>query len=179
MLEHDPDGLSCAISPVPDHRHDSSGLSETRSGSRRTLREVRMIQSVRAFRVPWFHWIWFLISMGTITGLAAPLKWEQENGYRTAPFDVPATGKTGFTLLTPEQTHIRFTNNLSYGRSQTNQNLLNGSGVAAGDFDGDGLPDLYFCSLEGANALFRNLGNGRFEDVTASAGVACTHMSSR
>src|SRR5204862_1015120 len=39
--------------------------------------------------------------------------------------------------------------------------------------DGDGWCDLYFCGMEGRNALYRNLGNWRFEDVTASAGVAC------
>lgn len=46
-----------------------------------------------------------------------------------------------------------------------------GMGIAVGDFDGDGLPDLYFTNL-GANRLYRNLGGGRFEDVTSKAGVA-------
>jgi hypothetical protein len=45
-----------------------------------------------------------------------------------------------------------------------------GMGVAVGDFDGDGWDDLYLTSLN-ANHLLRNLG-GRFEDVTAEAGVA-------
>jgi hypothetical protein len=45
--------------------------------------------------------------------------------------------------------------------------------VAAGDVDGDGLVDLYFCALDNGNALYRNLGNGRFEDITAGAGVGC------
>jgi hypothetical protein len=45
-----------------------------------------------------------------------------------------------------------------------------GLGVAAADYDNDGLVDLYVTAL-GANHLFRNLGNGRFEDVTAKAGV--------
>ena len=40
-------------------------------------------------------------------------------------------------------------------------------GVAAFDFDNDGRPDLYF-----ANHLLRNTGNGRFQDVTAKAGLA-------
>ena len=48
-----------------------------------------------------------------------------------------------------------------------------GSGVAAGDVDGDGWCDLYFCRVEGGNVLYRNLGNGRFQDITAAAGVAC------
>ena len=48
----------------------------------------------------------------------------------------------------------------------------NGGGVAAGDIDGDGLPDLYFTSNLGSNRLYRNLGGFRFEDITARAGVA-------
>jgi hypothetical protein len=45
-----------------------------------------------------------------------------------------------------------------------------GFGVAVGDLDADGLPDLYLTNL-GPDRLYRNLGGGRFEDITASAGV--------
>ncbi|WP_435022207.1 CRTAC1 family protein [Tundrisphaera sp. TA3] len=44
---------------------------------------------------------------------------------------------------------------------------LFGMGVAVGDYDNDGDPDLYLTAL-GGNVLFRNEGNGRFEDVTAA-----------
>lgn len=46
-----------------------------------------------------------------------------------------------------------------------------GNGLAAADVDGDGLYDLYFVNQVGGNELWRNLGGGRFEDVTARAGV--------
>src|SRR5262245_9924898 len=46
-----------------------------------------------------------------------------------------------------------------------------GSGVCAGDFDGDGLLDLYVTNW-GPNVLFRNRGDGTFEDVAGKAGVA-------
>ncbi|HTF86984.1 MAG TPA: CRTAC1 family protein [Planctomycetota bacterium] len=47
-----------------------------------------------------------------------------------------------------------------------------GSGVAIADVDGDGKDDIYFCDFLGPNALYRNLGGMRFEDITAKAGVA-------
>jgi hypothetical protein len=46
-----------------------------------------------------------------------------------------------------------------------------GCGLAIGDFDGDGHDDIYFVNQLGANALYRNKGDGTFEDVTEKAGV--------
>jgi hypothetical protein len=81
--------------------------------------------------------------------------------------------QTGFTLLAPESTGLAFTNRLSEAEAAENQIRLNGSGIALGDVDGDGRCDVYLCGLGNANALFRNQGNWRFEDITAAAGVAC------
>ncbi|MBL9129247.1 MAG: CRTAC1 family protein [Verrucomicrobiales bacterium] len=47
-----------------------------------------------------------------------------------------------------------------------------GTGLAVADVDRDGWPDLYFVNQVGGNELWRGLGGGRFENVTASAGVA-------
>lgn len=47
------------------------------------------------------------------------------------------------------------------------------NGIAVGDFDGDGNDDLYVCEPAGLpNRLYRNRGDGSFEDVTGEAGVA-------
>lgn len=46
-----------------------------------------------------------------------------------------------------------------------------GSGLAVGDYDGDGLDDIYFVNQLGLNALFKNRGDGTFQDVTKAAGV--------
>ncbi|MEP6620104.1 MAG: CRTAC1 family protein [bacterium] len=46
-----------------------------------------------------------------------------------------------------------------------------GTGVCAADVDGDGLPDLYFVTQLGTNQLWKNLGGGKFKDITASAGL--------
>ena len=114
----------------------------------------------------------FAAILATFPISALALEWTNHNNFRVAQLPVPTTGKTGFTLLPPATTGITFTNFIAVERHLTNQILLNGSGVAAGDIDGDGWCDLYFCSTEGRNALYRNLGNWKFEDITAKAGVA-------
>ena len=47
-----------------------------------------------------------------------------------------------------------------------------GNGMAIADVDGDGLYDIYFTNQVGGNQLWKNIGGGRFRDITASAGVA-------
>jgi hypothetical protein len=80
-----------------------------------------------------------------------------------------------FELLKPEATGVTFANTLPEKPDFNPLNYLyyyNGGGVAAGDIDGDGLPDLYFTSNLGPNRLYRNKGNYQFEDITDKAGVA-------
>lgn len=47
-----------------------------------------------------------------------------------------------------------------------------GNGIAVADVDNDGWEDIYFLTQLGTNQLWRNLGNGKFEDITEQAGVA-------
>jgi cytochrome oxidase Cu insertion factor (SCO1/SenC/PrrC family) len=57
------------------------------------------------------------------------------------------------------------------GRSYKPAHYDHGNGVIIADVDVDGLPDIYFSNQAGSNRLYRNLGKGRFEDVTGRAGV--------
>ncbi len=75
-------------------------------------------------------------------------------------------GKHGFQEMMPKETGIHFSNQLTRDRAAENQIRTNGAGVAAGDYDGDGRCDLYFCNQQGPNALFRNLGNWKFKEIT-------------
>ncbi len=123
-------------------------------------------------------WLLFSLFIGSLNGRAAALQWETGEGYRVAKLPALASTKTGFTLLPAAQTGVDFTNVLTEARIMMNANLLNGSGVALGDYDGDGLCDIYLCDLNGRNALFRNLGNWQFTNVTDLAGVACPGQAS-
>ncbi len=118
--------------------------------------------------------VWLCLSLASSWTLA--LDWQEEKGFRSATLSVTTGTHAGFTLLAPDATGIDFTNILPEQRYRTNTVLLNGSGVAAGDVDGDGWCDLFFCGLGGRSALYRNLGNWRFVDITASAGLACPDL---
>ena len=86
---------------------------------------------------------------------------------RGAPsrFDLLDASRTGITFSNtlPEDTTFNILNYLYY---------YNGGGVAVGDINNDGLPDLYFTSNRGANRLYLNKGDYRFEDITERARVA-------
>lgn len=57
------------------------------------------------------------------------------------------------------------------GRTYKAVHYDHGNGIAAADVDGDGLYDLYFTNQVGGNQLWKNLGAGKFRDITAAAGV--------
>ena len=81
-----------------------------------------------------------------------------------------------FELTHESTTGIAFENTLTYTEEfnpYTYRNFYNGAGVALGDINNDGLLDIYFTGNIVDNKLFLNKGNWQFEDITATAGVAC------
>jgi len=103
--------------------------------------------------------------------------WHQESGYRWREAIVPK-GAAGFTRMESGKTGIQFQNFASDSVLLKNRILGQGAGVSLGDVDGDGLADIFLAKTEGCSALYRNLGNWRFEDITKRAGVgACDRHS--
>lgn len=77
-----------------------------------------------------------------------------------------------FTDRLPES-GITFLNQIvdDAGKNYKAAHYDHGNGIAVADVDGDGLPDVYFVSQLGGNQLWKNLGNGKFRNITAEAGV--------
>ena len=99
-------------------------------------------------------------------------------------FFTACTSKNGqlitaaFTALEHDKTGLEFNNALTPSDDFNMFNYMyfyNGAGVGAGDFNNDGLIDLFFASNQHDNKLFLNEGKLHFKDVTAEAGIAQDH----
>ena len=79
-----------------------------------------------------------------------------------------------FSLLTAAETGIYFKNTSveSVGRNLAEYDYFyNGSGVAIGDLNNDGLADLFFAGNDAVNKMYVNKGNFNFEDISKTAGI--------
>lgn len=82
--------------------------------------------------------------------------------------------KTIFQRLNTESTGIRFHNKLDYNEDFNiflYKSFYNGAGVGMGDFNNDGLQDLFFCGNQVDNKLYLNLGDFKFSDITEAANL--------
>ncbi len=106
--------------------------------------------------------LWLIVGLSPCLATEVVSKPLRASGKATGSFSKLPLSETGLAfenLLKPE--HVK-----NY--------LLLGAGVTVGDIDGDGLPDLFLCSQDGPNKLFRQTRPWTFEDITAQAGI--THQ---
>ncbi|WP_299552458.1 VCBS repeat-containing protein [Seonamhaeicola sp.] len=87
---------------------------------------------------------------------------------------VPASDKH-FSLINSEHTGITFANNLTETAEENhliNESFVTGAGVAIGDINNDGLPDIYFSGNQVNDKLYLNKGNLVFEDISEKSGIS-------
>jgi len=83
-----------------------------------------------------------------------------------------------FSLLPASHTGIDFENfvNETAQRGMTfYEYFYTGGGLATGDINNDGLPDVFFTGNDAPNRLYLNKGNFKFEDISKSAGIQTRH----
>ncbi|MFD1163187.1 VCBS repeat-containing protein [Hwangdonia seohaensis] len=89
-------------------------------------------------------------------------------------FNGDIKNNTLFELKESSSTGISF-NNVIEDTPEANvliyEAFYNGGGVAIGDFNNDGLPDIYFAGNQVEDKLYLNLGDFKFKDITQSAGI--------
>ncbi|WP_298484672.1 VCBS repeat-containing protein [uncultured Maribacter sp.] len=110
-----------------------------------------------------------LLKLSLILGLIIPLHSCKENELPS----IKADDKL-FVLLDKEYTNISFENTLvetSDENHLTNEDFVTGAGVAIGDINNDGLPDIYFSGNQVNDELYLNKGNFVFENISKKAGL--------
>jgi hypothetical protein len=113
-----------------------------------------------------------LLLIVTLLSLAAC---QQEKGNDSAKIEsqLPASAPV-FKKVPSTQSGVTFANKVDENINtffDVFAYVYNGGGVAIGDINNDGLPDVYFTGNEVPNKLYLNEGNLKFKDITESAGV--------
>lgn len=81
----------------------------------------------------------------------------------------------GFELLPSEVTGIDFNNSIKESKTVNHlyyNQIYSGAGVAIGDINNDGLPDIFFCGNQVSDKLYLNKGHFQFEDITKKSRAA-------
>jgi hypothetical protein len=94
------------------------------------------------------------------------------SGASYTPLSIQRRQTSGtFHRMPSDKTGVKFVSQVDEWEASQNRVLYNGAGVAVGDFDRDGWPDIFLCAIDGDPALYRNNGNWEFADTTSSAGL--------
>lgn len=85
-----------------------------------------------------------------------------------------------FQSISPDSSNIHFTNTITTSDSLnffTFEYMYNGGGVGIGDFNNDGLQDIFFTGNQVPSAIYINEGNFNFKDITATSGIVIRKMA--
>src|SRR6266550_6806113 len=99
---------------------------------------------------------------------------EQKQEITSGSTAAPPVDNHLFTLLPSSYTGVHFENRVQDSPELnvfTYRNFYNGGGVAVGDLNGDGLPEVMLTANLQGNRLYLNKGHFKFEDITDDAGV--------
>jgi hypothetical protein len=116
--------------------------------------------SRRATAVPQIDWGWEMLPVREFAQRQTLERFEVFYDFQFRDTQ-PESGITFQNQITPDSAIFYQPNHYDHG-----------NGIAVADVDGDDLFDIYFVTQLGGNELWRNLGNGRFENITEKAGVA-------
>src|SRR5690606_42162129 len=116
------------------------------------------------------------LTLPVMLGLAVAVSAGQGVERYPLPDRTSATRGPLFTTLAPEVTGVTVVNRFDDPRiwAERYETFAFGSigtGVAIGDYDGDGHADIYLAGKAARGRLYRNLGDWRFADVTDAAGL--------
>ena len=93
-------------------------------------------------------------------------------GYSSTALNVQNRGASNtFHRMSPDKTGVKFVNQVDEWEASQNRVLYNGAGIAVGDYDRDGWPDIFLCAIDGNSVLYKNNGNWTFADATSSSGL--------
>jgi hypothetical protein len=119
---------------------------------------MSLLQYRNSGRKNWLAGTWVL-ALVTALGCSSGEKEKKDPLFETLPASVT---KVQFTNQVTDDADFNIFNY---------RNFYNGGGVALGDVNNDGLPDLFLIANMGENKLYLNKGNFQFEDITAKSGV--------
>ena len=93
-------------------------------------------------------------------------------GYSSSELNIQTrlTSNT-FHRIPHKKTGVKFVNQVDEWEASQNRVLYNGAGIAVGDYDRDGWPDIFLCSIDGNSVLYKNNGNWTFVEATYSSGL--------
>ncbi|MDP9278099.1 MAG: VCBS repeat-containing protein, partial [Gemmatimonadota bacterium] len=117
--------------------------------------------------------LWFVLPVLCLASASACVEQSEPRQDQSSSEAPPVDGRL-FTQLPSGYTGVRFANRLEDSHELnvfTYRNFYNGGGVAIGDLNGDGIPEVMLTSNQHGNKLYLNKGHFQFQDITDEAGV--------